>query len=455
MIFEAAVFSLAIRIASGIADVTVSSLKSGQGVKVLCEQCSYWGLPAISAGDFNADGYEDLFVDHYVIFGNKDMAGVQLDRLGEASGFTIAEESIQAAASGDINGDGLPDLVLGSPFGWNTAYEDHETYVIFGTSSYLGDTFDPRYVNGSDGFKLIGTSGDYLGSHVTTGDFNGDGYSDIIASAPGFIYNKNRVYVVFGGDEFPSEIKISKLDAPRGLELVGSRDEEILEVVSGGDLNGDGKVDIAIRTRRKQKYNIYVLYGSTKLAGKVRLAQIEKKGWGFVLDVKVDSMAIVDLNRDGFYDLAMGIPTAANGAGQIFVAKGSRNGIDSGLSISNFKQTDGFKITGVKDANVASGAGERVKRAGDVNGDGIDDLIVTARAEGNYASYAYIVFGNINMPHEMKLANLDGSNGFRIFESEEECAAGDINGDGYDDVFSSVFYPSTANADGTIVFGSK
>lgn len=455
MIFVIAACIVAARVASGIADVTVASLDPGQGVKVICRSCPLWGHPPVSAGDFNDDGYEDFFVDHYVIFGKKNIADVRLDKLNKKSGFKMAEESIQAAASGDVNGDGVSDLVLGSPFGWNTPYGVHETYVIFGTSSYIGETFDPRYVNGSDGFKLVGVNGDDLGSDVTTGDFNGDGYSDIVLSAPGFVNRKNKVYVIFGSDQFPAAINIDKLDASSGLQLVGSRNEQIVEVVSGGDLDGDGMADIAIRTVRNQKYNIYVLYGSAKLDGTLRLAQIEKQGLGIMLGIKVDSMAIVDLNGDGFHDLAMGITTAAAGAGQVFVAKGSRNGIDPGLSITNFKKRDGFKITGVKDVNVASGAGRRVNRAGDVNGDGIDDLIVTAYATGNYASYAYIVFGATNMARETKLAKLDGSNGFKIFESEHESAAGDINGDGYDDVFSSVFYPSTANSDATIVFGSR
>src|SRR4028118_85856 len=127
-----------------------------------------------------------------------------------------------------------------------------------------------------------------------------------------------------------------------------------------------------------------------------------------------------DVNGDGFDDLIIGArgasPNGIDAAGQSYVVFGSNSGFAAGLDLSTLNGSNGFAINGIA-ANDSSGWS--VSRAGDVNGDGFDDLIIGAiSADPNGISYAgqsYVVFGsNSGFGAGLDLSELNGSNGFAI-----------------------------------------
>jgi hypothetical protein len=122
------------------------------------------------------------------------------------------------------------------------------------------------------------------------------------------------------------------------------------------------------------------------------------------------------------------------------VVFGKAGGFDANLELSSLDGSNGFEISG---KNTGDQSGYSVSSAGDVNGDGFDDLIIGAyRANQNGSGASYVVFGKAGgFDANLELSSLDGSNGFEISgESNGDASgfsvssAGDVNGDGFDDL---------------------
>src|SRR4028119_1298628 len=154
-----------------------------------------------------------------------------------------------------------------------------------------------------------------------------------------------------------------------------------------------------------------------------------------------------DVNGDGFDDLIIGAiiadPNGISSAGQSYVVFGSNSGFGASFNLSTLNGSNGFAINGIA---AFDNSGRLVSSAGDVNGDGFDDLIIGARgADPNgliYAGQSYVVFGsNSGFGAGLNLSDLDGSNGFAIngiaaYDQSgwSVSSAGDVNGDGFDDL---------------------
>src|SRR3954468_2316230 len=218
------------------------------------------------AGDVNGDGIEDAitaapFADPngrrdagtaYVVFGRADGASIDLRTAG--SGFridgavTLDHLGSAAAGAGDVNGDGLADVVVGAKDADNRRSTSGSAYVIFGRRSTAAvDTANL----GGDGFRVDGAAAnDRLGTWVAGGrDLNGDGHSDVLAGAPqsdrSGKLNSGTVYAIFSKGT-PDGIDAAALGSA-GYPIDGAAAGDQLQTVAlTSDLTGDGRPDALV-----------------------------------------------------------------------------------------------------------------------------------------------------------------------------------------------------------------
>ncbi|MDQ3126128.1 MAG: Ig-like domain-containing protein, partial [Pseudomonadota bacterium] len=450
------------------------------------------GYSVAGIGDINGDGRDDLLIGalsadptgrtdagtSYVVYGRQGGFGASLDlaTLTAAQGFAITGvnafdySGASVRAAGDVNGDGLADFLIGAP--WGEAAQGTnagETYLVFGRAGGFGAGLDLATLNGATGVTFRGgAAGDGLGFAVSSaGDINGDGFDDLILGAReangGGDLDAGSSYVVFGrAGGFTAGIDVAGLTGANGFAILGAdaSDRSGYSVAAAGDVNGDGIDDLIIGAPqgdpggRANAGEAYVVFGRLGGFGATLDLGALTGADGFTIsgvdagDYTGWSVASAgDLNGDGRADLVIGAlyadPGGRDNAGETYVVFGRAGGFGANLDLSSMPASMGFTITGTAALNLT---GHSVASAGDVNGDGIDDLLIGALyADGTGgvdAGETYVVFGRTSgFAGVLDLASLNGQTGFAIggtgagdFSGHSVSAAGDVNGDGFDDL---------------------
>ena len=422
-------------------------------------------------------------------------ANVNLSDLNGTNGFRISGEAAgnysgySVASAGDVNGDGIDDLIVGAFLASPNGGQSGATYVVFGRNTGFGANFNLSTLDGTNGFKISGAAAyDQSGRSVASaGDVNGDGIDDLIIGANTADPNgpdTGASYVVFGRTTgFAANVDLSTLDGTNGFRISGEAASDLSgqSVASAGDVNGDGIDDLIIGADRADPNGVssgasYVVFGrSTGFAANLNLSGLDgTNGFKILGETAYDFSGLSvasagDVNGDGIDDLIVGAYGAdpnALSSGASYVVFGRTTGFAAAIELSGLDGTTGFQINGVA---FNDQSGRAVAAAGDVNGDGIDDLIIGASLAdlgGNYSGSTNVVFGrSTGFASSLELSALDGTNGFRIdgeanydFSGRAVASAGDVNGDGYADLIIGAY---AADPNGSysgasyVVFGSS
>ena len=366
-----------------------------------------FGRSVSGAGDVNGDGIPDLIVGAHLDDNNGENSGSARvlsgsdgsvlytfngDSVGDFFGFSVS-------SAGDVNGDGFDDLIVGAP-------RDDNNGSCSGSA---------RVFSGFDGSVLYNFDGDsaedaFGGSVSGAGDVNDDGFDDFIVGATGvdnngstsgstrvFSGSDGSVLYTFNGDSVADNFGTS--------------------VSGAGDVNGDGFDDLIVGTDPDPNLRLDYVRVFSGINGSVLYTFFsDSTGDDFGFSVS----GAGDVNGDGFADLIAGAPLDDN------------NGVSSG-SARVFSGSDGSVLYTFEGDSFEDFLGGEVSGAGDVNGDGFDDLIVGASGDDNngFNSGSVRVFSGTD---GSLLYEFDGDSGGDGF-GRSVSSAGDVNGDGFDDFF--------------------
>ncbi len=430
-------------------------LLGGQGIRIDgASSGDFAGGSVTGAGDVNGDGIPDLVVgaigadgtggEAYVVFGRTEPGTIDLGNLG-TGGFAMIQNTpgdvagASVSGAGDVNGDGLDDLIVGIP---GVAAYTGKAVVVFGKSDALPVSLgDIR----NDGFTIVdNVIGARLGISVSgAGDVNGDGLDDIVIGHPYTNYtppnqatrfDTGNAYIIFGKDDSRT-VEVDDL-GEGGTTIMGIfSGHDVGQQVSGaGDVNGDGLADVLIGARRGNR--TYVIFGQ-EVANTVRVDALGLKGYEIQSGTVSAVAGAGDVNGDGYSDILIGSNYAAGDAGEAYVVFGKPD-LDT-VSVTSLGN-GGFTIN---TDSLSGFLGTSLAGAGDVNGDGLADVIIGApRAEYTNTTkngMAYLVYGKTDNAG-VDLANPDTGHRYLIGGALDDAAgrsvasAGDVNGDGLADV---------------------
>ncbi|MGJ8664665.1 MAG: integrin alpha, partial [Marinicella sp.] len=373
--------------------------------------------------------------------------------------------------AGDFNGDGIDDIVVGSPG------NDHgRAYVIYGSSSQPINPINPNQINGGNGFALSGSPG--TGMTVSSaGDFNGDGIDDVLIGANYTTIDDAIAYVLFGNTSPMLKIVNLNLISPsEGIKFnrPSLNDTPGFTVSSAGDFNDDGFDDILIGSMwsddgASNSGTTYVVYGDNSLAlNPINLDDMDGNNGIAIYGADTEDVSGFELNGAGDFngDQIDDILISTNGAqddykGHVYLIYGSENPIHP-ILLADINGINGTKFIGERNDDFA---GTGIAGNFDFNADGLKDIIIGApEAIDGFSSdvgRAYVVFGSSSpLTANYSLGDIDINTGVIINGIQANgkagkavAAIGDFNGDKVDDLIVGAG-PTGDTGWGYFIYGS-
>lgn len=377
---------------------------NGGGVFTIFSTQPLWnaGFAVGGAGDVNGDGVDDLIVGAY----DADPAG---NRANGGAGYVIFGRRNLVSDAGAAQHKSFHNRILDRVL--DRVVDEVEDAVRDGVSSTIRGGLSLNSINGQNGFAVAGLrSADDVGQAVAgAGDINGDGYADVlIAGKTSATSQGSKAFVVYGGASgFSPVLRTDQLNGTNGFVIGDSGDTvgNAMALSGVGDFNGDGFDDIVLGdasaigapgSTGTSSGAAYLLFGrSSGFGPTLNLATLNGSNGGVVIDRARPAANLLgssvsgagDLNGDGLMDVVVGKPTTQ--AGQAIVIYGSRGAFSSVMDLNVLDGSNGLLIDG---EGSPDRLGQWVSGAGDINGDGLDDLLVSS-LRGRPNSLTYAIYG--------------------------------------------------------------
>jgi len=370
-----------------------------------------YGYSMSTVGDLNQDGFDDfIYLVYYFNVGDKGFiyfGGPTMDTIPDII-LRGEEGELGCVCSGDLDGDGINDIIIGQPSGGN-GYGVAQIYFGSATMDSLPDII----LRGENHASEFGIS-------VACGDVNGDSADDLIVGAyayPGMSIH-GRVYVYYGG---------ALLDTLPDVIIDGYNNESKgITVGSGGDVNDDGYEDIVIGAFNNSEAGIwagkvYVFHGGNPM-DTIPDCWMHGEGGGQSLGWFGGDILKVENTYDIVVTSTPFCGGGSYGRGKVYVLNGG-DSMDSLPDIWMIGEND------------SSSLGMWCCSAGDVDGDGNDDLLAGAPCDYAFFGCGYVWLGGISMDREPD-AYLKGEF-FWQSVGWKTASAGDVDGDSQDEIMFS------------------